>query len=105
MELWKLADTVKSEQASDGLNDMVHINDLRGYTKKKANKMEESTVKSVTVEAANVFLQLGEVKKYCEIMIKLGKWEAALAMAPAKSMGYWGEITKRYGWNLVITLT
>lgn len=47
-------------------------------------------------EAADIFLKLGDIKEYCEIMIKLDKWENALAIAPARSLGYWAELTKRY---------
>ena len=40
-------------------------------------------------EAAKIHLKTGNIFQYCEIMVKLGKWEQALAFAPAHSMDYW----------------
>jgi WD repeat-containing protein 17 len=47
-------------------------------------------------ESAKTHLKLGNVKQYCEIMIKLGNWERALAFAPGFCMDYWINVSQRY---------
>nr|KAI8756432.1 WD repeat-containing protein 17-like [Biomphalaria glabrata] len=47
-------------------------------------------------EAANIQIKLGNVQRYCEIMVELGKWERALAVAPSVSMEYWHKLNQRY---------
>lgn len=41
---------------------------------------------------ANLYLKLGKIEKFCEIQIKLGKWEKALSFAPAVSYEYWQKL-------------
>jgi hypothetical protein len=45
-------------------------------------------------------LKLGEFEHYCECLIKLNKWEKALAFAPAVSYDYWQVVAKRYAEHL-----
>ncbi|OMJ90152.1 hypothetical protein SteCoe_7544 [Stentor coeruleus] len=47
-------------------------------------------------EAAKTHLKLGNIKQYCELMIKLGNWERALAFAPGFCMDYWLNVSQRY---------
>ncbi len=51
-------------------------------------------------EAAKIYLKLGNIKQYCEIMIKLKKWEQALAFAPGFSIEYWHNVAGRYAQQL-----
>ncbi|XP_038063248.1 WD repeat-containing protein 17-like [Patiria miniata] len=47
-------------------------------------------------EAANVHIRLGQVQRYCELMVEIHEWEKALSVAPAVSMDYWKKLTERY---------
>lgn len=63
------------------------------------------------MDAAKLYLKLGEFELYCEALIKLGtqqylcliiigKWEKALSFAPAVSYEYWKNVAKRYSEEL-----
>ena len=51
-------------------------------------------------EAARTHLKLGNIKQYCELMIKLNNWERALAFAPGFCMDYWLNVSQRYAQHL-----
>jgi hypothetical protein len=46
-------------------------------------------------EAAGCFLRAGALRRYCELMARLGEWDRALAVAPGVSMRYWRTLTQR----------
>ncbi|KAL3067639.1 hypothetical protein OYC64_017378 [Pagothenia borchgrevinki] len=46
-------------------------------------------------EAADIHLRLGQVQRYCELMVELGQWEKALSVAPGVSMKYWKNLMQR----------
>lgn len=48
------------------------------------------------MEAAKLYLKLGEYEHYCESLVKIGQWEKAMAFAPSVSMDYWQNLAKRY---------
>ncbi|CAG9315711.1 unnamed protein product [Blepharisma stoltei] len=48
------------------------------------------------IEAAKIHLKLGNIRQYCELMIKLEKWERALAFAPGFCLDYWQNVAERY---------
>lgn len=45
--------------------------------------------------AASLSLQLGQLQRYCELLIRLDKWMQALAVAPGVSMAYWRNLSRR----------
>ncbi|KAG9405553.1 WD repeat-containing protein 17 [Aphanomyces cochlioides] len=47
-------------------------------------------------QAAQMYLKAGALQKYCNLMIELDEWEAALAIAPAISMSYWQDLASTY---------
>ncbi|KAF4665725.1 WD repeat-containing protein 17 [Perkinsus chesapeaki] len=47
-------------------------------------------------QAAELFLVSGDFKNYCETVASCGKWEAAIAAAPAVSLQYWQQLSRRY---------
>ncbi|XP_012945972.1 WD repeat-containing protein 17, partial [Aplysia californica] len=51
--------------------------------------------------AAATHIRLGNVQRYCELMVEVGKWERALAVAPAVSMKYWQQLNQRYSTALL----
>ncbi|XP_068448227.1 WD repeat-containing protein 17 isoform X2 [Clinocottus analis] len=47
------------------------------------------------MEAADIHLRLGQIQRYCELMVELGQWEKALSVAPGVSMKYWKKLMQR----------
>ncbi|KAK1791973.1 hypothetical protein P4O66_013194, partial [Electrophorus voltai] len=45
--------------------------------------------------AADIHLRLGQIQRYCELMVELGEWEKALSVAPGVSMKYWKKLMQR----------
>ena len=46
--------------------------------------------------AAYEYAKMGDFTEYCGIMVSLGRWKDALALAPAVSMDYWKELTGKF---------
>lgn len=46
-------------------------------------------------EAASLHAKIGQLQRYCELMVELGEWDRALAMAPGVSVDYWRELMER----------
>lgn len=53
-------------------------------------------------DAANINIKLGNVQKYCELLIELEDWDKALAIAPSVSMKYWKSLMDRRANHLTI---
>jgi hypothetical protein len=51
-------------------------------------------------KAAEAYMVCGEVEKYCELMVELGEWERALAVAPGVSYAFWQDLSAQYGRKL-----
>jgi len=47
-------------------------------------------------DIAQMHLQMGRVREYCECMISIGHWDKALAVAPGASLEYWRSLSERY---------
>ncbi|XP_066535677.1 WD repeat-containing protein 17 isoform X2 [Hoplias malabaricus] len=45
--------------------------------------------------AAEIHMRLGQIQRYCELMVELGEWEKALSVAPGVSMKYWKKLMQR----------
>ncbi|XP_059484542.1 WD repeat-containing protein 17-like [Neocloeon triangulifer] len=45
--------------------------------------------------AANSFLRAGALRRYCEVMVRLGEWDKALSVAPGVSFEYWKQINQK----------
>ncbi|KFQ01276.1 WD repeat-containing protein 17, partial [Leptosomus discolor] len=52
-------------------------------------------------EAAEIHLRLGQVQRYCELMVELGEWDKALSVAPGVSMKYWRKLMERRADQLI----
>lgn len=48
-------------------------------------------------------MKIGDFEKFCEIQIKLGKWEKALSFAPAVSYEYWQKLIEESANNSLET--
>lgn len=51
-------------------------------------------------QSAMMFAQTGDFVKYCSIMVEIGDWMAALAMAPCVSHDYWLHLMKGHSQHL-----
>ncbi|XP_051475988.1 WD repeat-containing protein 17 isoform X2 [Apus apus] len=52
-------------------------------------------------EAAEIHLRLGQIQRYCELMVELGEWDKALSVAPGVSMKYWRNLMQRRADQLI----
>ncbi|XP_062837454.1 WD repeat-containing protein 17 isoform X2 [Anolis carolinensis] len=52
-------------------------------------------------EAAEIHLRLGQIQRYCELMVELGEWDKALSVAPGVSMSYWKKLMQRRADQLI----
>ncbi|XP_036155651.1 WD repeat-containing protein 17 isoform X1 [Myotis myotis] len=52
-------------------------------------------------EAADIHLRLGQIQRYCELMVELGEWDKALSVAPGVSVKYWRKLTQRRADQLI----
>ncbi|XP_053107723.1 WD repeat-containing protein 17 isoform X3 [Hemicordylus capensis] len=52
-------------------------------------------------EAAQIHLRLGQIQRYCELMVELGEWDKALSVAPGVSMKYWKKLMQRRADQLI----
>jgi len=48
------------------------------------------------VRIAQLYLKLGNMQRYCDLLAQLGQWERALALAPSVSLAYWSKLAMRY---------
>lgn len=60
-----------------------------------------SKVEDQLRSAAMIHARAGDFASYCSIMVDLGDWTAALAMAPSVSMDYWKNLCQRYSQHLI----
>ena len=84
-----------------------HLNDLRNRHLERALKLLSipfdlggTKPAGRTKEAADIHLTLGNIKEYCSIMVELGEWERAIAIAPSHSIAYWQELSTKYAEEL-----
>ncbi|XP_064637319.1 WD repeat-containing protein 17-like isoform X2 [Lineus longissimus] len=69
---------------------------MRQFTGVGAMTKEESLTR-----AAAIHIRLGNLRRYCELMVEMGKWETALSIAPGVSMDYWKSLTERRAQSLM----
>jgi hypothetical protein len=58
------------------------------------------TNEDLLLSAARIYASMGMMRKYCELMVHLGRFSEAIAVAPAVSIEYWRELTAQYGRKL-----
>ncbi|OQR87320.1 hypothetical protein ACHHYP_09116 [Achlya hypogyna] len=52
------------------------------------------------VQAAYAYLKAGDIERYCQIMVSVDQWEAALAAAPGVSYAFWKQLATEYAQHL-----
>ena len=94
-----------------GVNEAFPEHAIIGIAKSSARQLEQvkTTVRRGDIggkaeeqlrQAAMIFAQTGDFIKYCSIMIEIGDWMAALAMAPCVSHDYWLHLMKGHSQHL-----
>ena len=48
------------------------------------------------MRVAKLYLELGNMQRHCDLLVQLGQWERALALAPSVSLAYWSKLAIRY---------
>ena len=112
--LWELVNsfTQGKKFKSSMKSDVLFCNSITDTVYNKAKEIESARYKNKGAnailrvaeqlkEAAKLYLKIGKVKSYCEIMCEVGEWDKAIALAPAVSMDYWKDLTARYAKSLV----
>ncbi|KAK6173871.1 hypothetical protein SNE40_017251 [Patella caerulea] len=105
-----LSDSLLSDQYKNGI---MHIKHLTLYKSSEAQELEMIKMSKFgggigtpskderLLEAARIYIKLGNIQRYCELMVDVGEWEKALSVAPGVSMKYWKSLSQRYSDYLV----
>ncbi|EAY08205.1 hypothetical protein TVAG_308110 [Trichomonas vaginalis G3] len=84
--------------------DIVHLNDISIIMKTKAENLLKNipldmkvlerakNSKSKVISAAELYLKMGNHKKYCELMFVCGEFDKVLAAAPYVSYNFWKSL-------------
>ena len=46
-------------------------------------------------DAADMYVRVGNLQRYCDALVELGDWDRALAVAPGVDMQYWRQLCER----------
>ncbi|XP_074085041.1 WD repeat-containing protein 17 isoform X5 [Macrotis lagotis] len=116
--LWDLIAVIKGQDDSllpqDYSKGIMHMKHLVRFKTSKAQEL--TTVKMSKFgggigapskeerlkEAAEIHLRLGNIQRYCELMVELGEWDKALSVAPGVSMKYWKKLMQRRAEQLIL---
>jgi WD40 repeat protein len=84
--------------------DLCHVNDVLRLAHKRVQRMtatlpsDQSALRrakksrQTAIDAADLALKSGDVKRYCELMFIAGEFDLALAAAPAVSYNFWQNL-------------
>ncbi|XP_009985194.1 PREDICTED: WD repeat-containing protein 17, partial [Tauraco erythrolophus] len=115
--LWDLVAVIKGQDDSllpqNYCKGIMHMKHLTRFRMSKAQEL--TTVKMSKFgggigapskeerlkEAAEIHLRLGQIQRYCELMVELGEWDKALSVAPGVSMKYWRKLMQRRADQLI----
>lgn len=85
---------------------VMHRNARRAWARSLAERLELSPSFLIQdrrlsrsdrlARAARLYLAAGDLVSSCEALVKLGRWESALCVAPAIGARYWLELAERY---------
>lgn len=104
--LVKLVHRVKKDgtKLSFDSDELCHVNDALRIAKKRISKLtsalphDQSTLlrsklqKQKVLEAADLSLKCGNMKRFCELSFLAGEYEKALSFAPAVSFKFWQNL-------------
>lgn len=105
--VWDLADVLRgasldtlSGAYSNGIIHYSHLASIKSSKAQNAEIQQGGKVGSITAPskedqlklAAEDHLRIGNIHRYCEILIQLKLWDKALAVAPSVSLDYWRQL-------------
>ncbi|XP_010628109.1 WD repeat-containing protein 17 isoform X5 [Fukomys damarensis] len=115
--LWNLVSVIKGQDDSllpqNYCKGIMHLKHLIKFSTSEAQEL--TTVKMSKFgggigvptkeerlkEAAEIHLRLGQIQRYCELMVELGEWDKALSVAPGVSVKYWKKLMQRRADQLI----
>jgi WD40 repeat protein len=102
-QLFELMHSYMNNVPCDSSARMQHVNDLWKVQYTLAKQLQSSAVRigdgtreRRQMHAARLFLLLGCMKQYCDILVDLGEWDRAISLAPSVSVTYWRSLCERY---------
>lgn len=110
-EFFSLARTIRNGTSGPEGMTVQHSQDIVGLARATAAKYQSTRMRrgiglgamkrdERQRMAAKHYLHVGDVAKYCDIMVQLKQWEHALAVAPAAGLKYWQALAARYAQHL-----
>ncbi|XP_052537528.1 WD repeat-containing protein 17 isoform X1 [Tympanuchus pallidicinctus] len=115
--LWNLVAVIKGQDDSllpqNYCKGIMHVKHLVRFRMSEAHELTAvkmskfgggigaPSTKETLKEAAEIHLRLGQVQRYCELMVELGEWDKALSVAPGVSMQYWKKLMQRRADQLI----
>ncbi|KAF4026085.1 hypothetical protein G4228_018257 [Cervus hanglu yarkandensis] len=104
------------KQEIEKLSGNLHVKKLRWFSECLSSEAQELTTVKMSKfgggigvptkeerlkEAAQIHLWLGQIQRYCELMVELGEWDKALSVAPSVSVKYWKKLMQRRADQLI----
>ncbi|XP_032774664.1 WD repeat-containing protein 17 [Rattus rattus] len=115
--LWNLVAVIKGQDDSllpqNYYKGMMHLKHLIKFRTSEAQELTTikmskfgggigaPTKENKLKEAAEIHLRLGQIQRYCELMVELGEWDKALSVAPGVSVKYWRKLMQRRADQLI----
>ncbi|XP_021512403.1 WD repeat-containing protein 17 isoform X1 [Meriones unguiculatus] len=115
--LWNLVAVIQGQDDSllpqDYCKGVMHLKHLVKFRTSKAQELTTikmskfgggigaPTKEKKLKEAAEIHLRLGQIQRYCELMVELGEWDKALSVAPGVSVKYWRKLMQRRADQLI----
>lgn len=108
VSMWNLTNVIVNKASHNESDAVVHARSRSHVLESKARELESIRHKKFgggigsvpkeeqLAEAASIYLNLGMIKQYCELLFEIGQYERAIAIAPRESMEYWNELSARY---------
>ncbi|EDV25063.1 uncharacterized protein TRIADDRAFT_25870 [Trichoplax adhaerens] len=109
---WTLLDVILKDNDSllptDYSEGIMHVKHISKYKISQAQELESTKMSKFSGgigntskeeklrKAAALYLQLGHTQKYCELLIEIGEWDKALAVAPSVSLTFWKNLAERH---------
>ena len=110
--LWDLVCVVRGQKESNlsaqYKQGIMHTKHLTKYKTAEVNQAERMSTHRSSISSqfrlrdqplmriAQLYMKLGNMQKHCELLVQLGHWEKALALAPSVSLAFWSKLATRY---------
>ncbi|XP_048589465.1 WD repeat-containing protein 17 isoform X2 [Nematostella vectensis] len=112
--LWQLVSVLSGEDENLSTTygkGIIHSKHLVKYKASEAQELETAKLARTAsshsahddrlTKAALIHVRVGQLQRYCELMVQVGQWDKALAVAPGVSMEYWKTLIQRRAEQLV----